>query len=95
MAAKPKATTGFKKSGAEPTKPRVNAGEGTVDDVKVTHLIVRSLVNGFRRAGRSWSSEETAVPIDELSAEQVEQLLAEPQLVVMPVGEQTKAGAGE
>jgi hypothetical protein len=82
---KPKAKGGFKPPAAQPEKPRVNPGEGTIDDVKVTHLQVRSLVAGFRRAGRAWSTEEVTVDVAEFTAEQVEQLLAEPTLVVLPI----------
>lgn len=77
---KPKATA----KATEPA-PRVDAGEGTVDGVKVSRLQVRALKAGFRRAGRAWPAEETTVSVDEFTAEQIEQLLAEPMLVVLPI----------
>lgn len=54
-------------------------------EVKVDKLVVRSLSAGFRRAGRAWPAEEVTVAASELTAEQIEQLLAEPMLVVLPV----------
>lgn len=54
-------------------------------EIKVTHLQVRALKAGFRRAGRSWPAEEVTVAAEEFTAEQIEQLLAEPNLVVVPV----------
>lgn len=60
---------------------------------KATHLRVRALVAGFRRAGRAWSDEDTDVPIADFTAEQVGQLIGEPQLVVKPfIVEQPKEG---
>lgn len=55
-------------------------------EIKVTHLQVRALKAGFRRAGRSWPAEEVTVAAEEFTAEQIEQLLGEPNLVVVPVG---------
>lgn len=52
---------------------------------KPTHLAVRALRDGFRRAGRAWSKEETTVPLDELSAAQIVALDTEPLLVVKRV----------
>jgi len=37
---------------------------------------------GFRRAGRPWTRAETVVPVEDLTAEQVEALQAEPRLKV-------------
>ena len=45
-------------------------------------LKVTSKQEGFRRAGRAWSTKPTAIALSELSQEQAEQLLAEPMLVV-------------
>lgn len=56
--------------------PAVNAA--------VTHLVVHAKRDGFRRAGRAWPAEQTVVPIEEFTDEQVRELLAEPQLVVVP-----------
>lgn len=52
---------------------------------KPTHLAVRALRDGFRRAGRAWSKEETTVPLAELDEAQVAALEAEPLLVVKRV----------
>lgn len=52
---------------------------------KATHLAVRALRDGFRRAGRAWSKEETTVPLAELDEAQVAALEAEPLLVVKRV----------
>jgi len=61
-------------------------GAGAVSpDVKVDKLVVRSLSAGFRRAGRAWPVEEVTVSVDEFTVEQIEQLLAEPLLVVLPI----------
>lgn len=45
-----------------------------------THLVVRALQPGFRRAGRAWSSEATTVALADLDAGQVASLLEEPLL---------------
>lgn len=45
-----------------------------------THLVVRALQPGFRRAGRVWQSEATTVALADLDAGQVAALLAEPLL---------------
>lgn len=52
---------------------------------KATHLSVRAARDGFRRAGRAWSAEETTVPIEEFTKEQVAALEAEPLLTVKRV----------
>lgn len=57
-------------------------------EIKVTQLQVRSLVAGFRRAGRAWPAEEVTVKADEFTDAQIEQLLAEPMLVVLPIAEE-------
>lgn len=48
-------------------------------------LKVASAVEGFRRAGRAWGREPQVVPLSELTADQVEALKAEPNLVVVDV----------
>lgn len=53
-------------------------------DKAVTHLVVQAKRDGFRRAGRAWPAEQTVVPIDEFTEDQVRELLVEPQLVVVP-----------
>lgn len=87
---KPKGSK-FKQPTPAPSPKRVDAGEGTVDGNKVTQLQVRSQVAGFRRAGRAWPADVVTVSVDEFTAEQVEQLLAEPMLAVVPVAEKAKA----
>jgi len=52
-------------------------------------IVSRSL-QGFRRCGREWTAEGTTVPLSELSEDEVAQLRAEPQLVVVDV--EIKAG---
>ena len=47
--------------------------------------IVARQKGGFRRAGRHFSFEGETVPLSELSQEEVDQLKAEPQLVVVEV----------
>lgn len=72
------------------------AGKVTAGDVEITHLAVRALQAGFRRAGRAWPESETTVPVDAFSDAQIEQLLAEPMLVVVPVSMPAeKKAAGE
>lgn len=53
-------------------------------DAAVTHLVVQAKRDGFRRAGRSWPAEQTVVSVDEFDEDQVSELLAEPQLIVVP-----------
>ena len=50
-------------------------------------LIVTARTNGFRRAGRAWSSEPTEVEVAALSEAQIAALLAEPELAVVVVAE--------
>ena len=69
------------KAAAAPEKEQAKAAA----EVKADKLIVRSLVSGFRRAGRAWPAEEVTVNADEFTAEQIEQILAEPMLVVIVV----------
>ena len=64
----------------ESTAAETRPGTGNV----VAQLIVSAKVEGFRRAGRAWPAEQTVVPIDEFTEDQVHELLAEPQLVVVP-----------
>ena len=72
------------KAAAAPEKGTAKAAA----DTQIEKLIVRSLSAGFRRAGRAWPAEEVTVSADEFTAEQIEQLLAEPMLVVLPVAEE-------
>lgn len=65
--------------------PPVNKKSATsgVAAKEATHLSVRALVSGFRRAGRAWSVEAEEVAISEFTDDQVTQLLAEPNLSVV------------
>lgn len=65
------------------TTNRTQAASPAVD-AAVTHLFVQAKRDGFRRAGRAWPAEQTVVPIDEFTEDQVRELLSEPQLVVVP-----------
>jgi len=67
------------KAAAAPEKAKATA--------EASRLQVRSLAAGFRRAGRAWPAEEVTVDIDEFTAEQIAQILAEPMLVVLPIAE--------
>lgn len=53
-----------------------------IDD-KVTHLIVKSSVDGFRRAGRAWPAAETVVQVDEFTEAEITDLMTEPKLTVI------------
>lgn len=63
------------------------------ESLAVTHVQVRALRDGFRRAGRAWSTALVLVPIDEFSDEQIEQLATEPMLYVTFVVADSLAGA--
>jgi len=63
----------------------VVAGSLAEGEEVVTHLRVRALRDGFRRCGRAWSAHEVEVAADAFSEAEVERLLAEPNLVVVPV----------
>lgn len=60
------------------TEPAVTKPDGA----KALKVIPK--VDGFRRAGRSFSGE-TVIPLSELTDEQYEQLTTEPQLVTLLV----------
>jgi hypothetical protein len=47
--------------------------------------IVALQEGGRHRAGRHWPQEETTVPVDEFSDEQIEQLLGDKKLMVVEV----------
>jgi len=48
-------------------------------------LIVTAKAEGFRRAGRPWSTTPETVNVDDFTADQVKALLAEPMLEVVVV----------
>lgn len=67
---------------ATPTPtPAQNATEGGT----VTLLRIASKVEGFRRAGRAWSTTAVDVPASDFTEAQVNQLKAEPNLVVVEI----------
>lgn len=76
------------KAAASEKAEKDQASEKSAAEIKVSKLLVRSQVAGFRRAGRAWPAEEVTVAASEFTAEQIEQLLAEPMLVVLPVAEE-------
>jgi hypothetical protein len=57
-------------------------GEGAVFASLPPTLTITSSINGFRRAGRAWSSEPTTVSAAEFTPEQLAQLRAEPRLTI-------------
>lgn len=62
------------------------AEQRTTMEIVVGRFHVRAArAEGFRRAGRLWPFEGVEVDESELSVEQIEQLLAEPMLVVTPI----------
>lgn len=79
----PAKATAVKAKGAAPAAAKTQAVTAAdLGSVNATHVVVRSLVPGFRRAGRAWPVEETTVPMDEFSAEELDSLLAETNLLV-------------
>ena len=69
---------------AEP-KPRAEAKpQATVSVGRV--LMVSSARDGFRRAGRAWSKQETAVPEGDLTDGQVQAIMEEPMLTAYWIG---------
>lgn len=72
------------KKKAAAAAPKVQNAPKADGDFVVTHLVVAAKKDGFRRAGRVWSAAPTTVAADEFSDAEIEQLLAEPMLVVTP-----------
>lgn len=58
------------------------ANENKDASKKTPGLRVTAKVEGFRRAGRSWSKAPTELPTADFTAEQIAALKAEPMLVV-------------
>ena len=50
-----------------------------------THLRIKARREGFRRAGRAWSTTEQTVLASHFSPEQIEALQNEPMLIVTPM----------
>ena len=63
---------------AEARSPATVEGGGAAAEPVITHLLVSSKREGFRRAGRPWSVATTLVEIGEFDESQVAALLAEP-----------------
>lgn len=72
---------------AETTQEHAAAGEAPSNAAAIVALIVKAKRDGFRRAGRAWSREQTRVDVAELSEADIEALFAEPMLDVVGVGE--------
>lgn len=64
------------------TQPVPRTVKSDDKELPATHLKVRSLQAGFRRAGRAWPVESVEVPIDELDEDAISALLDEPMLSV-------------
>lgn len=68
-----------------PPAPPAAPSAPSAKKAPVKALSVKSKVNGFRRAGRAWSTEATEVVLADLTADQVAQLKAEPLLTVTEI----------
>ena len=64
---------------------------GKEEPTRVLRIVAKR--NGFRRAGRAWSTEPRDVALDALSAEELAQLRAEPMLIVTEVEIAPPAGS--
>lgn len=67
--------------------PPSGGTDASKSDPVVTHLVVHSMVPGFRRGGRAWPADEVKVSVDDFSPEQLRQIMTEPLLNVLPVAE--------
>ncbi len=72
---------------ASPAKKPSPAPRAADTDGPVTHLIVKSSRDGFRRGGRQWTASWTAVPLTQLSAEKLAKIEGEPMLTTRRVSE--------
>ena len=70
------------KKTAQP-KPAEASAEKPAEITEETVLRVKAKTDRFRRAGRTFSRTETRIRLEELTAEQVAALKAEPMLVVI------------
>lgn len=59
-----------------------SGANATVGGATPVAIQVSAKTDGFRRAGRAWTKAPVTVPLEELSEEQVEALLQEPELTV-------------
>lgn len=78
------ATTGSASAGASEPGEDSHSGQAGGPVVK---LRVAARVNGFRRCGRAWPAAGVTVSADEFSAEEIETLKHDPELVVTEVAE--------
>jgi len=85
------------KQGGPSTKAGGKAGAKSGAKAKRSVLKVRALGERFRRAGMSFGPRETVLYVDDLSADQIKALKAEPRLSVVEgqVDEATENGAKE
>ncbi|MFN3985734.1 MAG: hypothetical protein ACK4KV_09590 [Rhodocyclaceae bacterium] len=60
---------------------------GTLDEapLQATHLHVRARRDGFRRCGRAWPVAGVEVSVDAFTDAEVERLMSDPDLLVLPV----------
>lgn len=63
----------------------INIDQGGEDDLGEPGIMVVARYEGFRRAGRTWSMRPMAVPLSELTHEQLHMLAADPNLRVRGV----------
>lgn len=74
-----------KASGVSP-----DAGEDTAATLEtavptLTHLRVTAKHDGFRRCGRAWPASGVEVSAEDFTDTEIERLVTEPELVVVPV----------
>lgn len=82
------------KSAAAPAAATKQDGKKeTVKREKVAGIKVVSQTDGFRRGGRTWTVAPTVVAVSEFSDEQLEQIRAEPKLLVSDVADIGKTDA--
>ena len=62
------------------TEEQAPASVRTVHGIRVT-----AKVNGFRRAGRAWTTGAVEMPVSEFTKAQLAQIRAEPMLVVTDI----------
>lgn len=73
-----------RKSPPSPVSGGGVGGEGAVA-AAATHLHIAARIDGFRRCGRTWPADGVVVPMADFSADDIERLRAEPELVVVDV----------
>lgn len=72
----------------QPVSLAPDVDETQTDDTWNVPKAIRvvSQIDGFRRGGRAWSKAPTDVSFDDLTEEQLKQILAEPLLTVVFIG---------